>query len=739
MTKHINVIGDQTVASNRILNPENSGMSLVYWQQQRPIVPAELNFMQQLGNEQRRILANSVARQGFFTRDAFTTNSYNLVVPDSWALVNGETLHVVTGLGTNASAYAGTQVTLSAAPGGGTAYDVVFLEMWYAEVAALGTGDAASKEVLANGRSGGTDLASDGSYVLKDPLVTAVPETTRRIQTRWRIRVFNSVPAPVGDGMVASGGYTTGPGAMADSGANQATYPYAALTGIYAGLYRAGDGSLTASQLFKDTTGYVYAIPICIVTHTAGEGVLQLNQVSDKRNAANILSRVSISGNNLGLAGDDIIFYLADGTTETARLIGSSGLYRFQTKQFVSTVPTGDAPFLVSSTTKVTNLNAHYLDVGGTATPAGNLSGNIPVSNGTVNTNLNAAMLDGRVPGKNPGNVVYIENSGPNSGYIDPALLNLSTPTTVTYLSEARLGFQGSGPSGAHPSSDFLLKSEASLMGVNGSGVPAAANAAYAINAGSATTAGAATRVNLGDQVTTGVIGAGTSISKNASSANVGNTVVLRDNNGNFTAGTITAGNFNGVADTANTLTANAGTFEPLNFSTGFLIKLSEADQWTVQGLGSYTPGANNWVEPTNKLLVVPFAKLFHVPIKPSRIHVKDAGIPVRGRLYGVVYRQAIDNPIATATYGFRLLSPTGVAKYQQTFTMGPGGSISPGQMYTRNLEDFGPAYFTVATDGSDDGWWKIQISTTDAGANNYGVGQIYLELYAFGPNGVGS
>jgi hypothetical protein len=51
---------------------------------------------------------------------------------------------------------------------------------------------------------------------------------------------------------------------------------------------------------------------------------------------------------------------------------------------FTSTIATGTAPFKPTSTTKCDNLNADYLD----GYHAGNSSGNIPVSNSTVNTNL---------------------------------------------------------------------------------------------------------------------------------------------------------------------------------------------------------------------------------------------------------------------------------------------------------------------------------------------------------------
>lgn len=56
----------------------------------------------------------------------------------------------------------------------------------------------------------------------------------------------------------------------------------------------------------------------------------------------------------------------------------------------VSNVATGTAPLTVASTTKVTNLNVDMLD----GYTTGNLSGNIPISNGLKNVNLNADLLD---------------------------------------------------------------------------------------------------------------------------------------------------------------------------------------------------------------------------------------------------------------------------------------------------------------------------------------------------------
>ncbi|MDD3878093.1 MAG: hypothetical protein PHT69_15850 [Bacteroidales bacterium] len=60
--------------------------------------------------------------------------------------------------------------------------------------------------------------------------------------------------------------------------------------------------------------------------------------------------------------------------------------------QFISTALTGTAPFVVSSTSKVINLNADNLD----GYHAGNATSQIPLSNGTINSNLNADMVDGK-------------------------------------------------------------------------------------------------------------------------------------------------------------------------------------------------------------------------------------------------------------------------------------------------------------------------------------------------------
>ena len=105
-----------------------------------------------------------------------------------------------------------------------------------------------------------------------------------------------------------------------------------------------------------------------IATRSTGIGI----------NALPLAGHILTVGGNLDVSGD------AGSVTAT-----STGIT--QASQLKSVVAIGTAPLIVTSTTKVTNLNVDLLD----GLQSGNASGNIPISNGTVNTNLNAEMVGG--------------------------------------------------------------------------------------------------------------------------------------------------------------------------------------------------------------------------------------------------------------------------------------------------------------------------------------------------------
>jgi hypothetical protein len=108
-------------------------------------------------------------------------------------------------------------------------------------------------------------------------------------------------------------------------------------------------------------------------------------------------------------------------------------------RRYTSTMAQGTAPFVVSSTTVVANLNADLLD----GYNAGNVSGQIPVSNGTLNANLNADMLDGfHAANSSNGDTIMLRSSGGNvvakTYYSDvttgTAPLNIASTTVVPNL-----------------------------------------------------------------------------------------------------------------------------------------------------------------------------------------------------------------------------------------------------------------------------------------------------------------
>ncbi|MFA6450329.1 MAG: hypothetical protein WCX65_12720, partial [bacterium] len=85
--------------------------------------------------------------------------------------------------------------------------------------------------------------------------------------------------------------------------------------------------------------------------------------------------------------------YYGDGSNLTG-VVASGAVAKTgdtMTGQLTSTVAIGTAPFVITSTTKVANLNVEQID----GYDAGNATGNIPINNGTVNVNLNADYLDG--------------------------------------------------------------------------------------------------------------------------------------------------------------------------------------------------------------------------------------------------------------------------------------------------------------------------------------------------------
>lgn len=146
------------------------------------------------------------------------------------------------------------------------------------------------------------------------------------------------------------------------------------------------------------------------------------------------------------LAGGNYITVYATTPTLATGNAGITGYLEAST--FTSTVASGTAPFTVTSTTEVANLNANYLQGYG----VGNGTGLIPLSNGALNTNLNAQYLNGIASTgyQLAGN--YAEMNVTNTGSFTASSSLSSTGGTsgdqasLGYNSTQSLGMNGGGP-----------------------------------------------------------------------------------------------------------------------------------------------------------------------------------------------------------------------------------------------------------------------------------------------------
>jgi hypothetical protein len=169
-------------------------------------------------------------------------------------------------------------------------------------------------------------------------------------------------------------------GVLVEDVANSGTFDNT--TGIYIGNLTDGiQNNLPYSFFSEDPNARLYnagSVGIGVEEPTAKLDVLGTAKVSDDLAVGVSDLFVDVSANRVGIN---------DATPSYTLDVG--GIIR-ATSQLRSTVAEGTPPLFVSSTTKVANLNVDELD--GYST--GNASGNIPISNGLLNVNLNADMLD---------------------------------------------------------------------------------------------------------------------------------------------------------------------------------------------------------------------------------------------------------------------------------------------------------------------------------------------------------
>lgn len=188
----------------------------------------------------------------------------------SFCIVNGWRVPVTNITGSNGLC---NDIILDAPPAGSQRVDLVFLEVWLAELGGTSASisntankpDATHIWMWGNTQYSGTNQTDDISETDM--------EINRRWQVQYRIRVVDGVsidtyPDGVNDNVNvkawganptgAWSGYAAGTGSVY-------TFASAASSSSDSGLYIAGDGSTTAMSALGTVDGYVYAIPLAAI------------------------------------------------------------------------------------------------------------------------------------------------------------------------------------------------------------------------------------------------------------------------------------------------------------------------------------------------------------------------------------------------------------------------------------------------------------------------------------------
>lgn len=267
---------------SRVLEADQTSMIQVIWQQGKPPLDSELNFLQQLSDDWRRIgvvrgcpsgiLSNAVNNHEDFVTNSIWSNWFQVGQQKTgeerailWAVVNGW-LVPVTGTGTGTppgspnDSDTWNKITLDPPPSnsGDSRIDFIFLEVWLARIPPNpSTTNKPSSSTLyryGNVEGGYTYLSDD----LQDPAIGF--ETTQRVQLQYRVRVVS--------GLVGLTSYPDGfdPTVVKARGASSSdtSYVFTNMRKVLndPGLWRAGDGT---SNSLGTVDGYSYAVPICAV------------------------------------------------------------------------------------------------------------------------------------------------------------------------------------------------------------------------------------------------------------------------------------------------------------------------------------------------------------------------------------------------------------------------------------------------------------------------------------------
>ncbi len=299
---------------SRTLSASERKFLQTVWQASKPPLDSELNLVAQISSEQLRESIQAEMHSGFFSDPMmaeadFVTNpnwsnwfklgrpaNENSVHPFVWANVNGWVIPV-TGSGVP-DGDPSNRVNLFGPPSTDSRIDLVFLEVWQAQVApnpsATNKPSAANVYKYGNVNFGGTNIPDD----IQDPTIGF--ETTERVQLQYRLRVVGK-----GTGLGDSIDLAQYPDGLDDpnviaqgtQASPVAGYVFSNMGDTLGdrGLWRAGSGDLTSRTDLGTVDGYVYAIPVCAVFRR-NSGLFVARKTSGNANQNGSFNRNPTSG-----------------------------------------------------------------------------------------------------------------------------------------------------------------------------------------------------------------------------------------------------------------------------------------------------------------------------------------------------------------------------------------------------------------------------------------------------------
>ncbi|MDO8641794.1 MAG: hypothetical protein Q7R33_09725 [Nitrosarchaeum sp.] len=252
---------DYGTTVSRTLPVDDRSFDTIVWQQGKPPLDSELNLVFDVMSEKLQRYIKNQTSSGFLSFNDFEfdpTWINKFKTGEMFAVVDGQQISV----NPNGNGY----INLSPATVGlgNHRYDFVFLEVWKVLLIGDTTSHKPSASTIYN-KGNVQDTFTTLPDDIVDPVIVATtPETTRRVQLQYRIRIQEDIGTPTQQNSNIFDAVTFGQG-----GTGTPVNPYSftnlgTTIGDY-GLWRAGNGDVISRTQLQTIDGYTYAIPIAIV------------------------------------------------------------------------------------------------------------------------------------------------------------------------------------------------------------------------------------------------------------------------------------------------------------------------------------------------------------------------------------------------------------------------------------------------------------------------------------------